>query len=313
MKQFLLSVFFFLLPIAVLLYPLDVFLSRSYRATHRYPGELEVWNAIYDGSASCDVAIYGSSRAWVQIDPSILEDSLHSSVYNFGMDGQNFVLQYVRHKEFVRRNPFPKRIVLSVDVFSLTKKQGIYEVRQFLPFVLWNKNMAEAIKVDGGFKTIDAIIPLIRYSGYKDVFEQIKVNWNMRNDVKPYRTKGFRGMDKHWTKDFEKASKENSRLNLAIDENIKTQLLELIQDCKSAGSEIVLVYCPEHHLGQGFVSNRQEILATFNDIAAHNNITFLDYSNMAICSDTTYFYNASHLNSKGSQIFSQQLAHDLKR
>ena len=34
---------------------------------------------------------------------------------------------------------------------------------------------------------------------------------------------------------------------------------------------------------------------------------------MDICYDTTYFYNAMHLNKIGAEIFSDTLANDIKR
>ena len=40
-------------------------------------------------------------------------------------------------------------------------------------------------------------------------------------------------------------------------------------------------------------------------------IPILDYTYMDICYDTTYFYNAMHLNALGADLFSEKLAHDL--
>lgn len=313
MKQFLIRVAVFLLPIAVLLYPLDILLSKWYKMTHRYPGELEVWNAIYDGTAQCDMAVYGSSRAWVQIDPAILSDSLHCKVYNFGMDGQNFLMQYMRHSEFVKHNPFPKHIVLSVDVFSLAKKDGIYEVKQFLPYVLWNRNMASVTVHEHGFKWVDPFIPLVRYSGYGDVLRQIETNAREGESQEQYRTNGYRGMDRTWSNDYKKATEQQASLQLEIDPAIQLKLESLIRECKEAGGNLTFVYCPEHILGQQYVTNRAEIINTFRTIAQQNGIQFLDYSYLPICNDTSYFYNASHLNRAGSMLFSTELASDLKR
>lgn len=313
MKIFLRRIALFLLPIVVLLYPIDLLLSYWYKFTHREPGDLEVWNAIYEGTAKCDIAIYGSSRAWVQIDPQILSDSLNASVYNFGMDGQNFLMQYMRHKEFLQYNPFPKHIVLSVDVFSLSKKEGVYQLKQFLPFVLWNSNMAEVTVHANGFKWIEPILPLVRYSGYRDVFLHAWNNAQGQQSQEAYRNNGYRGMDRHWTDDFENAKKRQAITQFKMDPNIVRKLDNLIAECAEAGARITFVYCPEHILGQQYVSNREEIIENFRSIAKKNNIQFLDYSDMALCQDTAYFYNASHLNREGSRLFSMQLAHDLRQ
>jgi hypothetical protein len=101
-------------------------------------------------------------------------------------------------------------------------------------------------------------------------------------------------------------------MQLKVDPEIQQMLLQWVGECRKAGTALTFVYCPEHVLGQRYVSNRSEILEVFRTVAQQNEIRFLDYSNMAICQDTSYFYNASHLNRQGSLIFSAQLAHDLQ-
>ncbi len=72
MKKFFIKMIYFALPIIILIYPLDYGMSFIYKQSNDYPGEYEVWNDIYNSNASCDIAIYGSSRAWVHIDPKSL-------------------------------------------------------------------------------------------------------------------------------------------------------------------------------------------------------------------------------------------------
>jgi hypothetical protein len=73
MRSFIYKLLLFSLPIVVLLLPLDYFLSSLYRKAHSCEGELEVLNDIYNGKAKCNFAIYGSSRAFVHIDPKVSE------------------------------------------------------------------------------------------------------------------------------------------------------------------------------------------------------------------------------------------------
>ena len=82
MKKFIYKVFVFVLPVVFLSVPLDYFFSYILKTSHLTSGEYEVWNDIYNSTANCDVAIYGSSRAWVHIDPDILSDTLNVNVYN---------------------------------------------------------------------------------------------------------------------------------------------------------------------------------------------------------------------------------------
>jgi hypothetical protein len=312
MKNFLSRLLIFLAPIVIGLYPLDLALSYFYKQTHRYPGEIEVWNDIYNGQAKCEVAVYGSSRAWVQIDSQILMDSLGASVYNFGMDGHNFWMQYMRHLEFVKHNPWPMHVVLSVDVFSLEKRRGLYQMNQFLPYLLWNTQMKNFVDDCEGFKQCDYLVPLVRYAGKNQVFKHSLENMTSDTIAAPYRHRGYKGMQRTWSDEFAEASEKNKGIVLEINQEAKDLMRRFIEECAAHQTQLHLVYCPEHTLGQSFVSNRSEIFGIFQSFANQYNLPFTDYSTMSICADTSYFYNASHLNIKGSQLFSMQLASDLK-
>ena len=52
---------------------------------------------------------------------------------------------------------------------------------------------------------------------------------------------------------------------------------------------------------------------TFQQIADQYNIPILNYQYDSLSYDTNYFYNRLHLNRKGAEKFSRQLANDLKK
>ena len=106
--------------------PLDIMISNNLKQTINYKGEMEVMNDIYNGKASCDVAIIGSSRAMVHFNSEIIEEKVAQSVYNFGVNGHNFWLQYLRNLEYNKHNTPPKVIVLSVDIFTIQKRKDLF-------------------------------------------------------------------------------------------------------------------------------------------------------------------------------------------
>ena len=295
-----------------LAYPLDVFISFLLKNTHANPGEFEVWNDIYDSNIDCDLAIYGSSRAWVHIDPKIINDSLNYNAYNFGVDGHNFWVQYLRHKEYLKHNKAPKIIVLAVDVFSLDKRPDLYEKSQFLPYMLWNKTIFEGTKSYHGFNRLDFYIPLIRYFGDRNSFSDI-MNNNLFSALSPnYRENGFRAMDQEWNEDFRIAKSKMNTYQAKIDPASKRLFEKFIYECKTRGIQLILIYTPEFIEGQKFISNRSEIVDLFTEYSKTHKLVFLDYSTDSICLDKNNFYNSMHLNSRGSKEFSKKLAHDLK-
>ncbi len=313
MKKFITKTLFFLLPLLLLCIIIDFELSFLLRQNiKKYEGEFSVWNDIYNSNINCDIAIYGSSRAWVHIDPKILKDSLNMTAYNFGIDGHNFWLQYYRHIEFLKHNKTPKQIIVALDVISLEKRKDLYNYMQFLPYMLWNKDLFKYTNSYEGFNTIDYFIPLVRYFGKTSALNAcIEVLLN-KSDIEKVRINGFAGMDKFWNSDVDKALKEREEYKIPINEKSVELFIRFIEECKKRGIELIFVYTPEYIEGQKkYCTNRQEIIKIFEEISIKYDVTFYDYSGHNICLNKNLFYNASHLNKTGSELFTRQFAHDL--
>lgn len=286
----------------------DYFISNKLKKNHKSPGEIEVWNDIYSGNINSDIAIYGSSRAWVHIDPSILEDSLNLKAYNFGIDGHNFWLQYLRHKEYLKYNNSPKIILLSVDVFSLQKRKDLYELNQFLPFMLWNKNIIKFTSSYNGFTYKDYYFPLLRYNGK---IRKIELDREDNTEI-TYRQNGYKGMEREWNTDLAKAKLKMSQYKINMDSSSVNLFNQFLMETKENNIKVILVYTPEYIDGQKFVENRDEIIKVYKEFAEKYNLIFLDYSNNDLCKRKELFYNSSHLNKEGAEIFTRKLSSELK-
>lgn len=312
MQTFIKKILLFGLPILLLAYPLDELISYQLKQSHKYFGELEVWNDIYEGNIDADIAIYGSSRAWVDISPRILKDSLNFKVYNFGIDGHNFWLQYLRHLEYIKYNTRPKHIILTVDFNSIQKRKNLYLNEQFLPYMLWNKNMKCYTSSYEGFSLYDYYIPLLRYAGKANELKEAFKLSLPKNRTTSYRNQGYKGIEKQWTTDFEQAKSKLEEYYVTIDQGTIDLLDKFLLDCAKNQTTVSLVYTPEYIDGQKFIKNRDVIIRAYQSIAEAHDIPFLDYSKDTICFNKDYFYNAIHLNKKGSELFSKTLSKDLK-
>lgn len=312
MNKFIITSLYFLLPLFIIAYPIDYIMSYYLSQSNNSPGEFEVWNDIYNSNANCDIAIYGSSRAWVHIDPKILNDSLELDVYNFGIDGHNFWLQYLRHLEFLKHNKKPKTIILSVDVYSLQKRIDLYQPDQFLPYMLWNSNIQEYTSSYVGYNTFEYYLPLLRYSGKSNALKTIINNIFINQSNDNFRNNGFLGMKREWNNDLDKAKENKDTYKIKLDSTSITLFEKFINECKINDIELLFVYTPEYIDGQNFVANRNDIFQIYRDMSIKYSIEFYDYSNDSLCFNKKYFYNASHLNNTGAEIFSKTLASDLK-
>jgi hypothetical protein len=308
MKRFYFKVFCFIFPIALFAFPIDYFISERLKNTHDYPAEYEIWNNIYNSSIDVNVAIYGSSRAKNHFDPKIIEDSLKLKSFVLGIDGHNFLLQYLMHKEYFKYNSQPNIIIYSVDLWSLVERKDLFQMNQFMPFMLWNIDIYDFTNSLKGFSRWDYFIPLIRYSG-----DFLLISKIFSNNTDNYYYNGYRGIEDEWNNDLAKARNEFGTAKIEIDPRTLDLMEQFIVELQEKKIDLIFVYSPDYVGGHAFFKNREEIIYIFNSLSEKFSIPFLDYSNDPICKEKKYFHDNSHLNKEGAELFTQKLIVDIKK
>lgn len=313
MKTLIINTAIFALPLIIIMFIADWFLSYNLR--HSRQSEYSVWNDIYHGSINANIVIYGSSRAMVHMNPRIFKDSLDLDAYNLGLNGHNFWLQYYRHQELLKHNKKPSVIIHSVDMFTLVKRKDLFQMDQFLPYMLYNRDLEKWIGSYKGFTHYDFNLPMVRYYGqYKAIVRAMETAFHYGlTDSDSLRYRGFMSKNLAWNDDLVKAKKRFPDFTVKIDTASVSLFNKYLKECQQEGIPVILVYSPEYIEGQDFVKNRDEIINMFSVFAAKYNIPFLDYSHDSISYNKKYFYNASHLNGKGAAVFTSKLIHDMKR
>lgn len=309
---FMIRFLLFLLPVVLLVYPLDCMFSHLLlQKQSKYSGELEVWNDVLNSRIHSDMVIYGSSRAWTHFDPEILQEGTGLDVYNLGLDAHDFWFQYARHQYLIEHNPKPEVILLSLDSFCLIRRKDFYNYTQVLPFMLGDRFLYEHTKNYIGFSAPEYFIPLLRYAGESTALaSSLSVLIPGANKEK-LRYRGYEGRDEHWNKDFENAKSEYGQMELTIEPESRDLFLRFLKECQDDRIEVILVFSPVYVEGQQFIKNRKEIMNFYRDTAESFDISFLDYSSSDICLHKDYFYNSTHLNKTGAELFSHELATDL--
>jgi len=269
-----------------------------------------IWEDIINGRIQADTLIYGSSRAWVHINPIPMENRYDGGFYNLGMDGYHFGMQYFRHLQFLKYNEKPRRIILSLDVFSLEKRTDLYNFGQFLPY-LFRSDFRRETEGYEGFSFWDYRLPLVRYYGDRQAkHAAMRAAWPRPQGI--YRTKGYRGMPFEWNADFSNATAITDTIKAGVDPEVLELFTRFLSECQTAKIKVLLVYTPEYIEGQRFVRNRGEILEIYRKAATEYQIPFLDYSDSPLSSRRELFYNAMHLNRTGSDLFTRQLIEDIQ-
>ena len=103
--------------------------------------------------------------------------------------------------------------------------------------------------------------------------------------------------------------------SIAFTHNVTTAMMfdEYLKRVRTDSINMVFVYPPIYIGATDKMTNLDDMYSVYHQFADKYDIPILDYTYMNICYDTTYFYNAMHLNRLGAEIFSDRLANDIKR
>lgn len=289
MKRFLLLLMSFFAILATMLYGFDYVLNINLPKLYLNRDEIKDSN----------LAIMGSSRAWVQISPKILDSILHVNSFNLGIDGCNADMQILKYNNAYRANGCtPKYIIYCIDNYTLGKWNGYCKEKYSCLFSNDLLSKQIIMRNDGIFSFSEKYLPCCKYS------------FHMFTKLIPYSSlyKGYEGQSDKW--DGTELEKIDS-ITFDTDSIVVNMFDNYLQERKNEGVKVIFVY-PPYYIGaiQKF-NSIGSMFSFYNEIAKRHNIPILNYTYDKLSYDTAYFYNALHLNKTGAELFTTKLAHDL--
>lgn len=286
----------------------------TYGLWHVETGQYGVSNRLMRGRINTRVVINGSSRALSGFDPSIIQGTTGLSAYNIGRNGSQTDMQLAVLNAYLEHNQKPEIVIQSLDVFSFEKTREVYNPAQYVPY----------LSDDALWKPLRRINPSIWKSRYVPLYGYVVddmsmswilglralVGWSPREDY----FLGFNPRTLRWTDEFKnfKASNPNG-VSWPVDDEGRESLEELIRVCRDKRIQLIFVYPPEYVGIQNLSNNRAEVFAYFNELSSKYNVPFWDYSSWRHAADTEFFQNSQHLNERGAEVFSMDLAAQLKQ
>lgn len=275
---------------------IDLYYTKDIKKQHIR--EIDTWERILGDSIDANVFILGSSRAMSHYKPSIIDSITGLNCYNFGLDGKTVesdIMLYNILKNHI--SDYPKYAIWDVyfGCFTFASKFGD---QQYTPYLsnpeIWNSINNDSVH----FTLIDKYIPLLRY-WRKQVFPI----YNGFNDAK----KGYYNLNNPWLPlKFEDIK---NPFEYTINSELVFRFKETIRELKANGTKVILVFSPFYYKGVFGVTNLSSIIDSIQLYANELQCPFYNYTNDPICYDTSFFYNAWHLNDKGASLFSTKFAH----
>ena len=259
---------------------------------------------------NADILIMGNSRALCSYNPAIMSEVLQQKAYNIGIAGQPFGISYLRYSLYRQHNKAPKILIINMDNSELAMYSSDFGREQYYPY--FRNPMIRDYLRSLGFKWRDLYVPLYKYQGDYTLVGYSLLSWVGCYPL-PYaqHTCGYY----NGNADFDSSE---LRAELAktdsIPANAEREAVDLlaafVQQELQEGVQPVFVYAPQYALLRTHLQ-MAGCRQAYDSIAAAYGIPVLDYSAVAWSNDSTYFYNANHVNRRGAESFTRSLAEDL--
>ena len=254
-----------------------------------------------------DVVILGNSRAACSYRPLVLDSILDVDSRNLGVSGQPFGVSYLRWQLYKRNNKFPKLLIINIDYGELNMVTNGFEKEQYYPYM--NDTLVKPYLDLYGFTWLEKHIPMYRYRGnYKLMSIGLMELLHLRHDTKGNYEKGYSNPNSEWNGEkLKHIIQQEGKMNCISNPEAITLLESLVMEAKQNETTIVFVYAP---IVKGLKENLDEekSMAVYKKLSKQYSIPLMDFSDMEICNDTSYFQDANHVNEKGANCFTTALA-----
>ncbi len=308
MKRFFTQIAIYASILLVLAIAFDWMISSGLKKTER--GHFHTMNALMNDTINADAIILGGSRASFMYNPHVIDTVLGCYSFNLGVSGQPFGVSCLRWQLYNRKNNPPRLIIINSDFMELSKMvENGYEREQYYPYMY--DPLVQTYLNDYGFTWTDKFLPAYRYHGdYKIMGIGLAEFFHVRHDHKGNPYKGYTPSYNEWNGSSLDMMVAAGELRGKVDEQVVRLLDSLVRTAILEGSKVVFVHAPYH---SRLRDNLDETVpqAVYDSLANVYAIPYLDYTHLEICNDSTYFQDGSHLNFRGSIIFSLKLARDL--
>lgn len=262
---------------------------------------------IYSLTESRDeLMILGSSRAAHHYVPQIFEDSLGISCYNAGSDGMCIYYHYGILASRIQRGCPPKMVILEVINTDAEVSQGATfsldaALDRFAPHYGEFAEIDTLFALNGWKEKVKLMSRTYKYNS--KLVQTIKCNYIPWPEDRGYEALNGVMIVKEGENvvDVLPPATEDSN----IEERKLRYLQKFIDNCKSNNIKLIMCYSP--YYGQAVPKS----IRIIEELAAKNDVLFLNYGDDKRFQKLEYFQDASHLNNVGAQEYSKEIAVNL--
>ncbi len=300
MKQFLIKSIILLLLLFLIDKPIGYFISNA-AIRKNVDKRLEKKKK---KEMSPELIILGSSRAYHGFSASIIKKTTGYKAYNYGFAGSNIDFHNTILELLLYYKVKPKIIILAIDDdkelientsinfrFDILNQYVKYDIIDSIICARKKKNYNLSKMSDTYRENInvsDAFNYILRGADKPGPMENYKSDGSMPIDAKPIEILGYN-------------SNFSTYNQIKESEYLRNKFIDFINTCNKSSIHLIVVFPPQLYAPTKNFHDRIKGVALINP-----NISYLNYAKKY--TNPELFYDPVHLNRKGYEIFSEDLA-----
>lgn len=258
----------------------------------------------------------GSSRVHNNFNTLIFDSVSGKKGFNIGYDGSGLAQIYLTLYLFLKNGNTTKYYLQQIeDNLLINPKQSLtypFQEYFFLPYL-------DDKEVDECFKRNEPLlkyylwkyVPYIKYAEFNNYYSMRKVFGSTMPDSKTIELKGYHPIEKNHQPNFPAAEYSINTIKSNVDPDNMYYLKKIYQLCILNKIKFILYTSPlypKSYHSYNFTNLHDSLVyfAVKNKIEYYNFATHKDFNNDSL------FYDETHLNAKGTNLFSVYLGDSLK-
>ena len=289
--------------VAVVVFILDFAIGRTLRFFYfKETSGLHFRTTYSMETTNADILVFGSSRANHHYVPEVFEDSLKTSFYNTGRDGNGIFFQTALLKSVLKR--YTPKIIIFDYAGGFGKGAEAYDrMSSLLPYFRTHKEIRSIVELKSSYEIIKLASEIYPFNSQimTIAIGNLGINKQRKSD-----DKGYVALYKEWQAKIDSVDDFTSD---ELDYNKLNALKEFLTIAKKSKAKVFVIYSP---IFQKFKRNQE--IEICRKICSNEKIPFWDYSKDSLFTNNNkLFQDIEHLNHRGAIIFSNLIANKIKR
>jgi hypothetical protein len=248
-----------------------------------------------------EVLIFGASRANHHYVPEIFENSLKLTTYNTGRDANGIFYETALLKSVLKRYS-PKIIILDYPGDFSFNRKAYDNLSSLFPYYKTHKEIRRDVELRSPFERIELLSELYTFNSQILTIAKGNLETNKKRNAD---SKGYVPLQTDSPPEFMVFSSHKS---YDVDSKKVKSTQEFLIRAKEAGARVYVIYSPLF-----WKVARNQDAEICKSICAEENVPFWNFSqDPFFLSRQDLFYDNTHLNQKGSKIFSLLVSHKIR-